>query len=82
MVCEKIDSGKNFAFESSVAKLSASDMVHTACHNAVQIFGGHGYMKDNDVERFARDGRLMDIGVGSSEVLKMVVGSTVLNMYK
>lgn len=82
MVCEKIDSGKNFAFESSVAKLSAADMVNTACHNAVQIFGGHGYMKDNDVERFARDGRLMDIGVGSSEVLKMVVGSTVLNMYK
>lgn len=82
MTCEKIDSGKNFSLESTVAKLSAADMVNTVCYNAVQIFGGHGYLKNNKVERFARDGRLMDIGVGSSEVLKMVVGSSVLNMYK
>ena len=43
--------------------------------------GGHGYMKHNPVERYVRDARLMDIGVGASEVLKMVVGSTVARNY-
>ena len=38
-------------------------------------------MKQNPVERYARDARLMDIGVGASEVLKMVVGGAVARKY-
>ncbi len=73
----KRDSGKDYALDTSVAKLFVAEMVNEVCHKAVQIFGGHGYMKYNEVERYARDARLLDIGVGASEVLKMVVGSAV-----
>ena len=74
---KKRDSGKDYALETSVAKLFVTGVVNEVSHKAVQIFGGHGYMKYNDVERYARDARLLDIGVGTSEVLKMVIGGTV-----
>jgi alkylation response protein AidB-like acyl-CoA dehydrogenase len=71
------DSGKDYSLATSVAKLFVAETATEICHKALQIFGGHGYMKHNDLERFTRDARLMDIGVGASEVLKMVVGTTV-----
>lgn len=74
---KKRDSGKDYALETSVAKLFVTEVVNEVTHKAVQIFGGHGYMKYNDVERYARDARLLDIGVGASEVLKMVIGGAV-----
>ena len=77
---KKRDSGKDYALETSIAKLFVTDVVNEVCHKALQIFGGHGYMKYNDVERYARDARLLDIGVGASEVLKMVVGTAVAKL--
>jgi alkylation response protein AidB-like acyl-CoA dehydrogenase len=74
---KKRDSGEDYSLETSVAKLFATEAVNEICHKSLQIFGGHGYMKYNAVERYARDARLLDIGVGTSEVLKMVVGSAV-----
>lgn len=74
---KKRDSGEDYSLETSVAKLFATEAVNEICHKSLQIFGGHGYMKYNAVERYARDARLLDIGVGASEVLKMVVGSAV-----
>lgn len=71
------DSGRDYSLATSVAKLFVAETVNEVCHKALQVFGGHGYMKHNDPERFARDARLLDIGVGASEVLKMVVGTTV-----
>lgn len=76
---KKRDSGKDYSLETSVAKLFATEAVNEICHKSLQIFGGHGYMKYNAVERYARDARLLDIGVGASEVLKMVIGSAVAN---
>lgn len=77
---KKRDSGKDYALETSIAKLFVTEVVNAVCHKALQIFGGHGYMKYNDVERYARDARLLDIGVGASEVLKMVVGTAVAKL--
>jgi alkylation response protein AidB-like acyl-CoA dehydrogenase len=71
------DAGKDYSLEGSVAKLFVAETVTLVCHKAIQVFGGHGYMKGHAVERYARDGRLLDVGVGSSEVLKMVVGVAV-----
>jgi alkylation response protein AidB-like acyl-CoA dehydrogenase len=71
------DSGKDYSLESTVAKLFVAETVNLTCHKAMQVFGGHGYMKNHAIERLTRDGRLMDVGVGSSEVLKMVVGTAV-----
>jgi butyryl-CoA dehydrogenase len=74
---KKRDSGEDYSLETSVAKLFATEAVNEICHKSLQIFGGHGYMKYNAVERYARDARLLNIGVGASEVLKMVIGSAV-----
>ncbi|VBB09884.1 Hypothetical protein LUCI_5182 [Lucifera butyrica] len=73
----KRDSGEDYSLESSMAKLFVADVAAEVCHKAQQIFGGHGYMRHNTVERYARDARLLSIGVGTSEVLKMVVGNLV-----
>lgn len=73
----KRDQGGDYGMATSVAKLFVAEVVNEVSHKALQIFGGHGYMKYNDVERYARDARLMDIGVGASEVLNMVVGTAV-----
>ncbi|MDR3561932.1 MAG: acyl-CoA dehydrogenase family protein [Negativicutes bacterium] len=78
---KKRDSGKDYALETSIAKLFVAETVNEVCHKALQVFGGHGYMKYNDPERYARDARLLDIGVGTSEVLKMVVGTAVAKRY-
>lgn len=75
------DSGRDYSLETSVVKLQVARAATEICHKAVQILGGHGYMKHNPLERYARDVRLMDIGVGASEVLKMVVGGAVARQY-
>lgn len=74
---KKRDSGGDYSLESSVAKLFVSEVVNEVCHKSLQVFGGHGYMQYNNIERYARDGRVMDVGVGTTEVLKMIIGSAV-----
>ena len=81
-VTEKMDRGEDVSLDSSTAKIAAAEAVNEVCHKALQIHGGHGYIKGNATERYYRDGRLMDIGVGASEVLKSVVGGSVLRSYK
>lgn len=81
-VTEKQDSGADFSLDTSALKVFTAEAVTEVCHKALQICGGHGYIKGNPTERYYRDGRLMDIGVGSTEVLKQVVGSTVLKHYQ
>lgn len=76
---ESMDRGEDCGVKTSVAKLFVAESVEVICHMALQVFGGHGYIKSCSVERYARDGRLMEIGVGTSEVLSMVVGSAVLS---
>ncbi|MGI6120546.1 MAG: acyl-CoA dehydrogenase family protein, partial [Desulfosporosinus sp.] len=74
---KKRDSGGDYSLAASVAKLFVSEVVNEVCYKSLQVFGGHGYMQYNNVERYVRDARVMDIAVGATEVLKMVVGSTV-----
>lgn len=80
-VTTKQDQGMDFTLDTSVVKIFAAEVVNEVCHKAMQICGGHGYVKGNPCERYFRDGRLMDIGVGATEVLKTVVGSTVMRNY-
>jgi butyryl-CoA dehydrogenase len=77
--CEVRNEGMDYSMEASVAKVFAAKSVNEICYEAIQIMGGHGYIKNNRVERYYRDGRLIDIGVGTSEVVGMVIGSTLLN---
>lgn len=77
-VTEKQDAGEDFSLDTSILKIFAAEVVDEVCHKALQIYGGHGYVKGCPVERYYRDGRLMDIGVGATEVMKSVVGGTAL----
>lgn len=67
------DNGRKFTKEAAMAKLYASEVAMAATHQAIQIHGGYGYMKEYQVERFFRDARLLEIGEGTSEVLRMVI---------
>jgi butyryl-CoA dehydrogenase len=67
------EKGLPFSIEASMAKLFASDIAMKATRDAIQIHGGHGYMKDLPLERFYRDVKLTQIGEGTSEVQRMVI---------
>ena len=68
------DQGRPYAKEAGMAKLFATEVSERACRNAVQIHGGFGYSREFEVERMYRDTRLMSIGEGTSEILRMVIG--------
>lgn len=72
------DAGMNFVKEAAMAKLFASEMAMRACSKAIQIFGGYGYLMDYPVERYWRDAKLMEIGEGTSEVLRIIISREVL----
>jgi alkylation response protein AidB-like acyl-CoA dehydrogenase len=65
--------GRPFEKEAAMGKLYCSELMGRVANHAVQIFGGHGLMKENHVERFYRDQKLLDIGEGTSEVQRLVI---------
>jgi alkylation response protein AidB-like acyl-CoA dehydrogenase len=73
------DRGEPFAVQASKAKLFASETAHRACHKAIQIHGGYGYSKEFPVERYMRDAKLTEIGEGTSEVQRMIIGKALLD---
>jgi alkylation response protein AidB-like acyl-CoA dehydrogenase len=67
------DNQRPFAKEAAMAKLYCSELARRVSNHAVQIHGGYGLMKEYDVERFYRDAKLLEIGVGTSEVQRIVI---------
>ena len=67
------DHARPFAKEAAMCKLYASEICMEVASEAVQIHGGYGYMKEYQVERMMRDGKLLEIGEGTSEVQRMVI---------
>ena len=61
-----------------MAKLFASDVAMKATREAIQIFGGYGYIDEYPVERFYRDAKITEIYEGTSEVQKIVIARAVL----
>jgi butyryl-CoA dehydrogenase len=68
-----LEAGKPFSKESAMAKLFASETAMRATKNAIQIFGGYGYMEEYQVERYYRDAKLCEIGEGTSEIQRIVI---------
>lgn len=64
---------KDYKVYASMAKLYCSEVAYRAVNHAVQLHGGYGLMKDYQVERFYRDQKLLEIGEGTSEVLRLVI---------
>lgn len=75
LVAEKYDRGDaDVATYASMAKLQATDLCMKVVTDALQLTGGRGYLQDFPLERFFRDAKLNQIGEGSSEVHKTVIG--------
>lgn len=72
------DAGKEVTKASAMAKYYASEMAVKLATEAVQIFGGYGYVKDYPVEKFYRDAKLCTIGEGTSEIQKLVISREIL----
>lgn len=64
--------------EAAMAKYFASEVAVSNATEAVQIFGGYGYIKDFPVEKFYRDAKLCTIGEGTSEIQKLVISRSIL----
>ena len=56
-----------------MAKHFASNVAVEATSEAIQIMGGHGYMRDHPLERFYREAKLFEIGDGTCEVLRLLI---------
>jgi alkylation response protein AidB-like acyl-CoA dehydrogenase len=73
-----IDAGKRVTRESAMAKLFSSEAAVWIANEAVQIYGGYGFIKDYPVEKFYRDVKLCTIGEGTSEIQRMVIARQLL----
>jgi len=72
------DSGRPFVREAAMAKLYATEAATWVTHQAIQVHGGYGYVKEYAVERYYRDARIMEIYEGSSEIQRLVISRSLL----
>jgi len=72
------DKGERFIKESAMAKLYASEVGRFVTYQAIQIFGGYGYMSEYPLERYLRDVKLCEIGEGTSEIQRIVIARELL----
>ncbi len=77
-----VQKGMKVTKEASMIKYFASRMVQRAVHDALQIFGGYGYMKDYPIERLYRDARLLEIGAGTTEIQKLIIARELIKSAK
>ena len=73
-VARACDAGRTTRFDAAGAILLASENAVKVSLEAVQALGGAGYTKDWPVERFMRDAKLLDIGAGTNEIRRMLIG--------
>ncbi len=78
-----VDSGvKNISKISAMSKLFASDVAMEVTTNALQIFGGSGYMKEYPAEKFMRDAKITQIYEGTNQIQRDVIGLKVIKENK
>ncbi|HEX2694540.1 MAG TPA: acyl-CoA dehydrogenase family protein [Acidobacteriota bacterium] len=73
-----IENGKSAGKESAMAKCFASDVAMKVSLEALQIFGGYGYMRDYPVEKLVRDAKLLQIYEGTNEIQRLVISREVI----
>lgn len=72
------DQGKDYSLYASMAKYFASEVAVKCANEAVQIYGGYGYIKEYPVEKLYRDAKLLTIGEGTSEIQKLIIANKIL----
>ncbi|WP_269856201.1 acyl-CoA dehydrogenase family protein [Streptomyces sp. RPT161] len=73
-VADHIDRGLPFATQSSIAKLHASEAAVRCANNALQVFGGYGYIDEYPVGKLLRDARVMTLYEGTTQIHKLLIG--------
>lgn len=71
-------SGKEASQMAAKAKLQSAQMATQVALDAIQILGGYGYTKEFPVERFMRDAKLIEIGAGTNEIMRVVIAKQML----
>jgi len=71
--CRLKDAGLPFSKQAAMSKLYCSEIAREIADESLQIHGAFGFLRENHIERFFRDQRLLSIGEGTSEILKMVI---------
>jgi alkylation response protein AidB-like acyl-CoA dehydrogenase len=71
----EVDAGKkNVGIHSAMAKMYASDTAMKVATNAVQIFGGYGYMREYPIEKYMRDAKITQIYEGTNQIQRNIIG--------
>lgn len=78
----KKDRGERCDLEAGMAKLFASEMCQQVTLEALRVFGGFGYTREFNVERYYRDAPLMLVGEGTSEIQRLVIARQLLERYR
>ncbi|MFJ8696584.1 acyl-CoA dehydrogenase family protein [Streptomyces roseolilacinus] len=73
-VADLVDRGRDFATAASQAKLFASEAAVRCANNALQVFGGYGYIDEYPVGKLLRDARVMTLYEGTSQIQKLIIG--------
>lgn len=73
-VADLIDRGQPFETEASMAKLYASEASVRAANNALQVFGGYGYVDEYPVAKYLRDARVTTLYEGTSQIQQLIIG--------
>jgi isovaleryl-CoA dehydrogenase len=79
-VARSCDAGQTTRFDAAGAILLASENAFRVAGEAVQALGGAGYTKDWPVERYLRDAKLLDIGAGTNEIRRMLIGRELIGV--
>ncbi len=72
------ETGRPFTREASIAKVFATEAAYRACHRAVQIHGGYGYLREYPLERHLRDVKVTSIYEGTSEIQRVIIARDLL----
>ncbi len=79
--CSLLDHGKGDTNTTAMAKLFSGRMAVEVVDEALQLHGGYGYFNDQDVERFYRAAKVLEIYEGAKEIEKMIIGRNVLGRF-
>jgi alkylation response protein AidB-like acyl-CoA dehydrogenase len=74
------DQGRDYGLAAAEAKLFASEVSQRATNVGVQVHGGYGYVEEYKVERYLRDAKLTELGEGTSQIQRLVIGRKVLGL--
>ena len=77
-IADRAVKNQNIRKEAAAAQLFTSEMATKICLDAIQIYGGYGYMLEFPVNRYLRDVKLIEIGAGTSEIRRLLIANEIL----